>query len=167
MYPAEWLNSKSEVNTSLNFHVAGRYDVFALGDIISLPQTKTGMAINMQAPILIKNLLVAAKEILKMRAAGTPTNDFIALNAHLATLKYQSATIGTVGTMLIPIGSKLGAASISGYTFGSFLTRNIKGGSLFSEMYFSLANTKPPSAKTQHIDFADPPLVEKDEVKQE
>ena len=63
MYPNSWCTPSNEIKTTLSLHVADKFDTFALGDITSLLQTKLGYNTNVQAPILVKNLMKVATMI--------------------------------------------------------------------------------------------------------
>jgi len=123
MYPAEWLDEHQAVKVAPTLLVNGTKNVFALGDITDIEESKLSyIASRGHAPVVAANVLAVAK--------GAPPS--------------KTHKPATKPMMVVPLGSRKGVMVTPVGTFGPFLASQVKGKDLFVSMSWSANNAKAP-----------------------
>ncbi|KAH9260341.1 hypothetical protein BASA81_001511 [Batrachochytrium salamandrivorans] len=142
-FPSTWLNEIGELNITSTFQLSARPDVFAVGDVCSLAETKQAVTLPGKMKLISHNILCVARAM--QRGEAFTHQDEIARLRH-----YQ---VCLRPTMYIPIGPELGVSSYRGFTFGSRATAKWKGRHLFTEMFWdklTQGKASPPSSVLNH-----------------
>ncbi|KAM0750512.1 FAD/NAD(P)-binding domain-containing protein [Meredithblackwellia eburnea MCA 4105] len=108
--PAEILNENGnvKVNDKLQLTAEGFSNVFAIGDITDVPESKQVVSVNNQTPILVGNVLasVTKKGSLKVYKSASPL-------------------------VMVTLGPNGGAGQMFGFNVGSWVAKTIKSKTLF------------------------------------
>jgi len=93
IYPQEWLNEVGELNIKQTFQVVEREDVFAIGDVCGLAETKQAITLPAKMKLIRNNIIKVAEAMMQ--------NKFT-LGSPLKGLKNYRVTDKV--TMYLPVG---------------------------------------------------------------
>lgn len=128
LYPESWLNEIGEINiNSETFQVVEKPDVFAIGDVSSLSETKQAVTLPGKMKLLSHNVLAVAKSKAKDQQP-----------ANLAAVVLKHYKISDRAVMYLPIGPYAGVSFYRGFVFGDRKTSQWKGKDLYTRMFWGL-----------------------------
>ncbi|KAH9260197.1 hypothetical protein BASA81_001366 [Batrachochytrium salamandrivorans] len=127
LYPPTWLNEIGEINiNSETFQVMERSNVFAIGDVSSLSETKQAVTLPGKMKLLSHNVLVVAAATLgKTKSA-------------LDSAPFKRYRITDQAVMYLPVGPYSGVSYYKGFVFGDRKTSRWKGRDLYTQMFWGL-----------------------------
>eukprot|EP00511_Aplanochytrium_stocchinoi_P000034 CAMPEP_0204822846 /NCGR_PEP_ID=MMETSP1346-20131115/1032_1 /ASSEMBLY_ACC=CAM_ASM_000771 /TAXON_ID=215587 /ORGANISM="Aplanochytrium stocchinoi, Strain GSBS06" /LENGTH=373 /DNA_ID=CAMNT_0051949289 /DNA_START=162 /DNA_END=1283 /DNA_ORIENTATION=- len=119
MYPEAWKDGESaRIKVLPTLQVEGVDNVFAIGDINNVRETKLGYTAMLQAGVAVKNIIaLEKKKKLKKYKASKPV-------------------------IFVPLGRKGGAVAMPGFSLGPFFASMLKGKTVFVEMSWNNMNQK-------------------------
>ena len=124
IYPEEWLNELGELSIKSTFQLVATDDVFAIGDVSSLSETK--QAITLPAKMkLVRNNIVKVAEAM---SSGKFEQGIV------KGLKYYKTTLKT--TMYLPLGPKGGVTQVGKTVYGAAKTEKFKGKDLYTGFFW-------------------------------
>mmetsp|Transcript_14857 Transcript_14857/g.17998 ORF Transcript_14857/g.17998 Transcript_14857/m.17998 type:complete len:449 (+) Transcript_14857:3-1349(+) len=118
MYPDSWKCEKGKLRVQSTLQVSGKDNVFAVGDINNVLETKLGVLASFQAIVAAKNIVrLEEKKALKTYKPSKPV-------------------------MLLPIGRELGAVAFPWFSLGPFFPRMVKGKNVFVDFQWKNMNQR-------------------------
>lgn len=127
IYPSEWINEVGELNIRSTFQVVDRDDVFALGDVCSLAETKQAITLPAKMKLIRNNIVKVADAMQSGKFSQGQT---------IKGLK--SYRVVDKVTMYLPIGRDFGCSQIGSYVYGNQKTSKFKGKDLYTEHFWKL-----------------------------
>lgn len=118
IFPAKWCNELAELQCTNTFQLQARPDVFAIGDVSSLSETK-------QAVTLLNKIKLVAHNILQV---ATARNNKI---------KLKQYTVAQQAKMFLPLGPHIGVSQTQGFVFGNRSTAKFKGKDLYTNFFWN------------------------------
>lgn len=126
MYPDDWLNEIGELNVIDTFQIYDQDDVFAIGDVSSIAETKQAITLPGKMKLIEQNILTVAEAIKNGKfQAGVP----------LKNLKHYR--ISDKATMYLPIGPDAGVSQLNGWVYGDAKTSKWKGKDLYTNLFWN------------------------------
>jgi NADH dehydrogenase FAD-containing subunit len=125
IYPGDWLNEMGEVNISNTFQVVDRGDVFAVGDVSSLCETKQAITLPAKMALIRNNIVKVAAAISKDKF-----DPFQILKG----LKIYRVTDKVI--MYLPVGKAHGVSQLGKTVYGDAKTAKFKGKDLYTNMFW-------------------------------
>lgn len=133
LYPVSWQNEIGELNIVDTFQILGQDDVFAIGDISSVAETKQAITLPAKMKFIVNNVLTVAEA---MRKGSFNTG---------AKLKLKHYKIADRATMYLPIGPAKGVSQLNGWVYGDAKTSKWKGKDLYCDLFWTeLTGTNAP-----------------------
>lgn len=118
MYPDEWKNEKGQLAVRPTLQLTNFDNIFAVGDINDVAETKMGYLAALQANVCAANILKHSKKSASKLKSYSPSKP----------------------VMFVPLGKSGGAVTLAGLTLGGFAAGAAKGKSLFVSHSWSLFN---------------------------
>jgi len=138
LYPEEWLNEMSELNIRSTFQLVDRPDVFAIGDVSSLVETKQAITLPSKMKLIRHNILRVAEAI----SSSTTTMAALDSSAVKGLKEYR---ITDKVTLYLPVGEKEGVSQVGKSVYGNSKTSKWKGRDLYTDHFWKLlTGSKPP-----------------------
>lgn len=137
LYPMSWQNEISELNISDTFQLVDRPDVFAIGDISSVAETKQAITLGPKMQYITHNVLAIA--------------DAYKSGKDLAKIRHlKHYHVAEKATMYLPLGPDKGVSQFNGWTFGDNRTSKWKGKDLYTDLFWrQLTGHAAPSIPTK------------------
>jgi NADH dehydrogenase FAD-containing subunit len=124
IYPEEWLNEMGELNIRSTFQLVERPDIFAVGDVCSLVETKQAITLPPKMKLIRNNIVKVAETITK----GTFEKGIV---KGLKDYKVSDKV-----TMYLPVGSNDGVTQIGKSVYGGSKTSKHKGKDLYTDFFW-------------------------------
>ena len=135
LFPMSWQNELGELAVSSTFQLVEKPDVFAIGDISSVAETKQAITLPKKMKYIIHNVLAVA---------GAMQDGKLEPDAKLKLKHYR---VSDRATMFLPIGPDFGVSQSNGWTYGDKKTRKWKGKDLYCDLFWKeLTGLKAPPA---------------------
>ena len=142
LYPGEWLNEMGELNIRSTFQLVERGDVFAVGDVSSLTETKQAITLPPKMKVIRGNIIKVATAMSKGKF--DPNQVLKGLSDYKVTDKV---------TMFLPVGCKDGVSQIGKSVYGGAKTSQYKGKDLYTKLFWKeMTGGEPPLLVDQDQD---------------
>jgi NADH dehydrogenase FAD-containing subunit len=126
LFPDEWLNELGEINVHDTFLVGTKTDVFAFGDVTSIPEPKQACSFPAKVPVLVHNICKTALAMQKPKP-GPVTQS-------LRRYRFREDA-----SLCLSLGPERGVTQLaSGLVFGDRATRKWKCRHLFADKFWKL-----------------------------
>lgn len=134
IYPQEWLNELGELNIRSTFQLVERSDVFAVGDVSSLSETKQAITLPPKMKIIRGNIMKVAE------AMSKGSFDINRVSKGMREYKVSDKV-----TMYLPIGESDGVSQLRKSVYGAAKTSKYKGKDLYTNFFWKeLTGTQAP-----------------------
>ena len=127
IYPPEWLNEMGELNIRSTFQLVERGDVFAIGDVSSLTETKQAITLPPKMKLIRENIMKVAESMAKGKF------DPLSVSKGLKDYKVTDKV-----TMYLPVGANNGVSQIGSTVYGDGKTAQFKGKDLYTSFFWKL-----------------------------
>ena len=133
VFPVEWINELGELTVEATFQLRGYPEVFAFGDVTSLPETKQAETLPSKVPVIVHNIEQVAIAI----QAG--------LHGSMAK-SLKKYRVRERELICLPLGPEAGVSQITySRVVGDKYTSDAKGKDLMSDQFWSLLTGRQPS----------------------
>ena len=133
IYPDAWLNEMGELNIRTTFQLVEHAEVFAVGDVSGLPETKQGITLPAKMQLLRNNIAKVADAMSK----GTFEKGAVkGLKEYKVTDKV---------TMFLPLGAVSGVTQIGRTVLGDEKTSKYKGKDLYTKFFWKALTGSNPT----------------------
>jgi len=134
IYPQEWLNELGELNIRSTFQLVERGDVFGVGDVSSLSETKQAITLPPKMKIIRGNIMKVAE------AMSKSSFDINRVSKGMREYKVSDKV-----TMYLPIGESDGVSQLGKSVYGAAKTSKYKGKDLYTNFFWKeLTGTQAP-----------------------
>lgn len=116
-----------ELNIQNTFQLVDRGDIFAIGDVSSLTETKQAITLPPKMALIRNNVVKIAEAMQK----GT-----FQINATAKSLKLKEYRVTDKVTMYLPVGANHGCTQIGSYVYGDKATSKYKGKDLYTNFFW-------------------------------
>jgi len=124
IYPEDWLNELGELSIKPTFQLVARDDVFAIGDVSSIAETKQAITLPPKMKIIRHNIVKIADAM----TSGKYSEGFVkGLKDYKTTDKV---------TMYLPVGAHHGVSQKGSYVYGDKKTEGFKGKDLYTDLFW-------------------------------
>jgi NADH dehydrogenase FAD-containing subunit len=127
IYPGDWLNEMGELNIGSTFQLVERGDVFAVGDVSSLCETKQAITLPAKMALIRNNIIKVAAAMAKDKF--DPFQMLKGLKNYRVTDKV---------TMYLPVGKAHGVSQLGRTVYGDAKTAKFKGQDLYTNMFWKV-----------------------------
>ncbi|KAH9254192.1 hypothetical protein BASA81_007781 [Batrachochytrium salamandrivorans] len=125
IYPSNFLNEMGELNINSKFQLVERGDIFAVGDVSSLCETKQAITLPAKMKLIRSNIIKVAEAMSKGKFDK---------NQILPGLK--NYRVSDKVTMYLPVGCNDGVSQIGNTVYGASKTSKFKGKDLYTNFFW-------------------------------
>jgi len=138
LYPSTWQNEIGELNITDTFQILEQPEVFAIGDVSSIAETKQAITLPRKMKYIIHNIIAVADALMN--------------NGALNKTKLKHYRVMDTATMYLPIGPTQGVSQVNGWVYGDNRTSRWKGKDLYCNTFWKeLAGVSAPPIPSNQL----------------
>ena len=133
LFPLEWCNEIGELNIKSTFQLVDRDDVFAIGDVSSLAETKQAITLPDKMKLIRHNIIKVAEAMKAGKGGQGPIKGL------------KSYRVKDKVTIYLPVGQNYGVSQVGSWVYGHSKTSKYKGKDLYTDLFWKrLTGGVPP-----------------------